>query len=379
MFVNEETKKDTTQDLKKKQNLIKIIVLAVMVLAVTFVAKNDYGMYKTPIGRVISCEEKVTSGKKDIEKAYVQTLKIKIKNTSNKGKVITVKNKYTQSRFQTTGYSKGQDVFLNTSGSGDISKASVQKVKLDYITIFLIALFIAFTIYVAKRQTILILLSVGLNIVVFTIGLNGYAAGKNLIHLTAILTLVFIFATVILLFGFSRKSIGTIFSSIGTVAIVALIYAIIVYFSPELNYEYVPYTIGFENIEVLYDTGLLFGILGAVMDVAITINAAVCELIRVSTTLTMKKLINSIQEIAYDIMGTMINVVFFTFICGEIPVYVLKMLNGYSFIEIMKNGEEFEIIRFLVGALGIVLAIPVSGVIAVLVNHKGFKAKKEDK
>lgn len=379
MFVNEETKKDTTQDLKKKQNLIKIIVLAVMVLAVTFVAKNDYGMYKTPIGRVISCEEKVTSGKKDIEKAYVQTLKIKIKNTSNKGKVITVKNKYTQSRFQTTGYSKGQDVFLNTSGSGDISKASVQKVKLDYITIFLIALFIAFTIYVAKRQTILILLSVGLNIVVFTIGLNGYAAGKNLIHLTAILTLVFIFATVILLFGFSRKSIGTIFSSIGTVAIVALIYAIIVYFSPGLNYEYVPYTIGFENIEVLYDTGLLFGILGAVMDVAITINAAVCELIRVSTTLTMKKLINSIQEIAYDIMGTMINVVFFTFICGEIPVYVLKMLNGYSFIEIMKNGEEFEIIRFLVGALGIVLAIPVSGVIAVLVNHKGFKAKKEDK
>ena len=106
------------------------------------------------------------------------------------------------------------------------------------------------------------------------------------------------------------------------------------------------------------------------MDVAVTVNSSVSEIIRTTEDITVKKLIPSIREIGDDINGTMINVVFFTFILGELPLIILKLSNGYAISTLLGYGTEFEIIRFLIGAIGIVLAIPVSAFFAIVFNRK---------
>ena len=70
-------------------------------------------------------------------------------------------------------------------------------------------------------------------------------------------------------------------------------------------------------------------------------------------------------------MGTMINVLFFTYISSAIPIVVVKILNGYTLYHLIHFHLVFEIIRFLMGAIGIVLAIPVAGACSVLLLHKG--------
>ena len=112
------------------------------------------------------------------------------------------------------------------------------------------------------------------------------------------------------------------------------------------------------------------GSLGAVMDVTISIAAGVAEIKGQTPDISTKDIIHSVREMGYDIMGTMINVLFFTYISGSIPIVIIKIMNGYTLYHLVHFQLAFEIIRFLIGAIGIVLAIPVSGLCSILLLHK---------
>ena len=59
-------------------------------------------------------------------------------------------------------------------------------------------------------------------------------------------------------------------------------------------------------------------------------------------------------------MGTMINVLLFVLASGMIPMFILKMNNDISFVTIVRYHIPYDICRFLIESIGIVLAIPVS-------------------
>ena len=112
------------------------------------------------------------------------------------------------------------------------------------------------------------------------------------------------------------------------------------------------------------------------MDVAITMNSAVSELVAATEQISIKAVISSMQIIGHDIMGTMVNVLFFSYLSGSFPIIALKVSNNYTFSTIVSVDYIFDIIRFLVGSIGIVLSIPVSGLIAILIFRKGLVYKK---
>ena len=141
----------------------------------------------------------------------------------------------------------------------------------------------------------------------------------------------------------------------------------------------------YSNLEYLGSTGnsadifwadiMLTG-LGAIMDVTVTISAAVGEIVRKIHRFS-EKLIHSGREIGYDIMGTMINVLLFVLASGMIPMFILKMNNDISFITIVRYHIPYDICRFLIESIGIVLAIPVSILItSVMMKLTIRKVKK---
>lgn len=115
----------------------------------------------------------------------------------------------------------------------------------------------------------------------------------------------------------------------------------------------------FDTLHAVTLTGL-----GAIMDVTVTISAAVGEIVRKNPSVSLRRLIHSGREIGYDIMGTMINVLLFVLASGMIPMFILKMNNDISFITIVRYHIPYDICRFLIESIGIVLAIPVSVFIA---------------
>lgn len=108
------------------------------------------------------------------------------------------------------------------------------------------------------------------------------------------------------------------------------------------------------------------------MDVAISMNASICELIETTPDISIKELLHSARQMGYDIMRTMTNVLFFTYVSGSLPMIILKVKNGYGLMTMLQFNVFFEATRFLLGSIAIVLAIPISTAIAIGI----FRGKK---
>ena len=154
-----------------------------------------------------------------------------------------------------------------------------------------------------------------------------------------------------------------------------VIYHLVIGMTKEPPYELMEYISGPHEVANIFMASVITGSLGAVMDVAITINSSVNELMITTPEITIKELTCSVREIGMDIMGTMINVLFFVYMSTTVTRVLLESRNGFGFTTILRFNVVFELIRFLLGAIGIVLAIPVSGVLAIAL----FRIKRRTK
>ena len=79
------------------------------------------------------------------------------------------------------------------------------------------------------------------------------------------------------------------------------------------------------------------------------------------------------KEIGKDIMSTMSNVLFFTYLCAGLPIFVLALRNGFTIFNYITTNFSLELSRFLVGSIGIVLTIPISAFISIKLMKRGAK------
>ncbi|MBQ3545816.1 MAG: YibE/F family protein [Lachnospiraceae bacterium] len=355
------------------KNIAKIFLAVLIIVGAVIFTKFDYFLYEEMIGTVIEIDNKEFQAENDKRESYcIQKLKIKIRNTQDKGEIVTAENKFLYSEVNTTEYKKGDDVFIEESeiGSTDVI---IIKSKIDTYVIFILLSFIAIIILIAGKKGVLSLISLLLNIGIFILALNNFVRSENIVFTTSLVTVLFISLTLILLNGLSKKSLGAIISSFITVIIIFIIYMITFQFGERPYFEMMDYIFGNENLEALFLTSVIFGSLGAIMDVTITINSTVSEIVSTAINPTVGALIKSVKEVSNDIMGTMINVLFFSYLSGSIPLFIIKAKNGYSFMNLVRYDVVFEILRFLTGSIGIVMAIPVSGLVAILIHKKRLK------
>ena len=178
--------------------------------------------------------------------------------------------------------------------------------------------------------------------------------------------LIFSSFTLFVIGGYSKKMMAAVASTVLTTFVLWLIFFLLSFVTKDIPYEMLDMGMMKVNkLPVFYLAGVFIGCLGAVMDVSITVNSSVNEILVTSPNITKKELLHSVSEISHDIMGTMINVLFFTYLCGNIPILILKMKTRFTISQIYTYDLQFELIRFLLGALGIVLAIPVSALVAM--------------
>ena len=364
---------------KRKPNGHRRIQLAILCLFVVLAAAltyNDFGLYHQTIGKITSVRESQSSGGKK-EPTISQTLTLQVMNGSHKGETVRLTNEYSRSKFETSRYYRGECLFITLHSKVGNTGVTVDGVKRDVLWAMLLAAFLALLFLTAGRRSALILASLAMNVAVFVIGLNALIREDHTLLLTSVIALAFIVGTMVIQSGFSKVSLSASAASLVTVAASALIYEIVLHFTKAPSFEFQSYAMGNESLKSFFLTSLVFGILGAVMDVAVTICSSVHEITETADNVSIGQIRESIRGISDDIMGTMINVLFFTFFCSGIPLTVLKIRNDYSFVTLMKYGTELDMIRFLVGAIGIVLAIPVSGAASVWIHRKKIRFGKE--
>lgn len=359
-----------------KGRFFTVLIFFIVFLVLFIWTNNNYNIYKSTIAKVISLEnvyDKTEKGTNDIEeKYYIQTMVVKVKNGQYKGQQITLKNSYSSSMLMNEKYKKGDDLFISINENSSELSGSIIGLKRDKFIVLLIGFFVIALVAVAGRFGIFTLCTLIANIVAFIYFIKLYVSGKDFMLINVLMIIFFSVVTLLILGGFSRKNIGAILSTLITTFLIFALYKISLAYTGDLHYELMDYIAGPNDLENIFLSGVLVGCLGAVMDVSITVNSAVNELVNAAKSITLKQLIKSIREIGHDIMGTMINVLMFSYIGGSLSIVILKIINGYNFQRLIQFDISFEIIRFLVGAIGIVSSVPISACVALLFFRKGM-------
>lgn len=349
------------------KKVIFIILLLVSIATLLFVYNDDF-LYSKSIMKVTSInvlKEDVSQNALGFEeKYYKKEIKGTITNGKNKGKEKKIIYEESYSSVVTDKYKVGDKLILSGSDVG---------LKRDFYVALLIVIFLNLIYIVGSFKGLLSVVSVVFNMCIFYIGLSLYFSGVNLLLLCVIEMIIFSVLSLLLASGFNKKTLSAIVSVIVSTTVMLLILLLIV---KTTNYKGVNFnelsflTIPVEDI-VLPE--LLIGSLGAIMDVAITISSSMSELIEKDNKISKKKLNKSAKEIGKDIMSTMSNVLFFTYLCAGLPIFVLALRNGFSMHNYITTNFSLELTRFLVGSIGIVMTIPISAFISIRIMKRGAK------
>ena len=303
-------------------NAIAILVMLIVMIGVMIFVCNDYSLYTSPIAKITGVEETysmtATGLKGEEENIYNQTITLQVLNGIYKGNTFSTTNSYAESEVRDIRYQKGDKVFLYISE--DEQTVNISGVKRDQYLVLMCLIAVFGLLLVAGRQGVATILSLAANIAIFVYMMKRYVGGEDIGTIGVIMVLAFSAITMFLLGGISKKSIGSLVAILLSEAAVYVLYQFVLKFVEMPPYEMMDYIVGMEDLSEIYTLGIVMGCLGAVMDVAITINAAVCELVAATESITLKELIASIKAISHDIMGTMINVMLFAYITGSFQI-----------------------------------------------------------
>lgn len=351
---------------KKTDLLFFIIILILSVSGYLFTKFND-DLYKTEIMKITKIEiknqETSTNSLGLTEIYYEKEITGVITNGINKKKEKSVIYEETYSKIVTEKYHKNDKVFIKND--------NIEGLKRDTYLSILIIIFVISISIVGKIRGCLAVFSVVVNTLIFYFGLDLYFKGMNLLFLCLVESLIFTCFSLLIAEGKNKKTLTSIISVIISMIILFIETLII---TKATNYSGISFNdMSFLTVPVedVFLAEIMIGGLGAIMDIAITISSSIAELIEKDKNITTKTLTKSGREIGKDVMGTMINVLFFTYLCSGLPIFTLAIRNGYTVRNYITTNFSIEITRFLVGSIGIVIAIPISLFIAIIVFKKG--------
>ena len=203
--------------------------------------------------------------------------------------------------------------------------------------------------------------------------------GIPAIAVTVAIVAVTAAGSLILLNGFSKKTLCSILGCVIGVMVAGGIAALVGSLTP-LN--------GFNMSEaenlILYGAdkglkvsgllvcGVLISALGAVMDVALGIASAVWELHVQNASLTWKELFQSGMHIGKDAMGTMANTLILAFAGSSLNMLILVQTYDIPFIQLINTDYIcIEVIQSVAGAMGILLTVPIVAFISARIMAPG--------
>lgn len=366
------------KDKPSKVSVRVMPLLTLFLIIATIFIWNNYDWYHTPIAKVTKVEEtllRTEYGVEDTKENYFeQAVTAKLMNGEEEGAEITLTHIRSSSGILDDSLKVGDDIFI--SYDQEIKEWQFNDLKRDHYVMLVLVVFIIAVAIIGRYRGMLSLLSVVVNILIFSLVINQYLNGKNILVPTIFAVLFFSVFSLLFYCGFKLLTLVAILATLSGLLVSMLIMVGVITLT---NYdgvwvESLEFLIIETDFKSIFFAGLIIGGLGGIMDIAITITSSLFELKEENPTMTSKELMESGRIIGKDIMGTMVNVMFFAFVGGSLPIILLSMKNGVNLGDYLTNFATLELVRFLAGSIGLVLTIPISLFIVIFVLEKRRKA-----
>jgi uncharacterized membrane protein len=270
--------------------------------------------------------------------------------------------------------------YLNLSNAQGASagQGSPAYIFVDFVRtlpiVLLALLYAAVVIAVARWRGLRALIGlVGAYFVLASFMLPGLVEGKPPLLLALVGSTVIMIGVLYFAHGFSARTSTALLGTIFGLAITALLAAWATgaaNLAGVGNHEATTLMNTSANISIsgVILCGLIISGLGVLNDVTITQSSAVWELYELAPHSSARKLFSSAMRIGRDHIASTVYTIAFAYAGAALPILIIVMLYDRPLADTLTSAElSEEVIRTLVGSIGLVLAIPVTTLIAVLV------------
>jgi len=359
----------------------KVILLAVFLgIFVPYVMDaqeihQDYqGTWRGKVIEVISEDMREIPGT-DATHLY-QTIKAKVIDGPIKGKIITIENDYLALREGQKFYFN-YNVDINGTERYGLTNIDRRGSLLLLVIIFVVAI-ILFGGWQGVRSLIALM---GSFFAIFYVLMPGLLHGWSPLVASSLVASVILFIAIFFTHGFNRESIIAYSGTMLAVLITGLFAALAVHITSltGVSNDEAVYlnlnTRGTLDFAGLLLGAIIIGILGVLDDISVTQAAIVSELYDSNPNITRKEVYKRAMRIGREHVGALVNTLVLAYTGASLPILLYLYSSSMNF-QTTINLEVFstEIVRAIVGSLGLILTVPIVTILAV-VYLKGYKSK----
>jgi uncharacterized membrane protein len=319
---------------------------------------------------ILSQTQKIVPGLPTTEN--YQTLEAQVLNGPDAGQTVTVANDYLNLQ-------QGQEFYLtHTVDPQDaINAYNVQEPYRLPDVFLLVALFVAAVVIFGGKQGIRGLLSLAASLaVIFWVLLpailHGYSPIVVSIGISSFIVVIGSYIT----HGFTRTTTAAVLGMIVTILFTGALAWWAVHATQLTGFtseeaSYLSYDLqGKIDFVGLLLGGIMIGLLGILYDAAIGQAIAVEELSSAAAHLSRKEIYMRALRIGREHIGALVNTLAIAYVGASLPLLLLLHFSNIPLAATI-NEELFssEIVRTMVGSIGLVLAVPLTTLVAVVMLY----------
>ncbi len=336
------------------------------------------GMYVRAV--VLSVEETAdgTSGNTDT------VFRALLKSGPDKGTTVTARQNADKSiSYETKTVAKNDTVILSSpEESGLDGWYFVEYVRSDYLIVLAVVFFAALLLFgrmKGLKSALSLLYTVA---AIFLVFIPAVLTGQSIYLWTAILGVFITAMTLLLVNGWTELTLSSVLGCLSGISLSAVLIVIseaILHMSGYVDESSIYLSFLVPDMKGILYAAIIIGAIGAIMDVAVNIAAALHELALKTEQPTFSSLLASGFTIGRDILGTMTNTLILAYVGSSMcSVLLVLYYNASSPLQLF-NRELIvsEVLQILIGSLALLLTIPASAAIsALLFSRPSFQLKK---
>jgi len=241
---------------------------------------------------------------------------------------------------------------------------------------WLALLFAAVVVAIGRLKGLRAVLVLGVTfLVILKFIIPQILAGSNPLIIGILGSIVIMLVAIYVTEGFNRNShlaVLSVFVSLFVTGLLAIWFvdlARLTGFESEDVMYLVSSAHGAINVKGLLLAGIIIGTLGVLDDVVISQIAVVEQLRKADPSLSRRQAYRKAMKVGVSHLSSMVNTLFLAYAGASLPLLLLFGVNDLAplgFTQVLSNEMlATEIVRSLVGSIGLVLAVPISTLLAV--------------
>lgn len=125
------------------------------------------------------------------------------------------------------------------------------------------------------------------------------------------------------------------------------------------------------NLKSLLLAGMIIGLLGILDDITVSQAAIVEKLIKTSEKMDIKDIFIHAMDIGKDHIASLVNTLVLVYAGASLPLFLLFFNSGLSYSQALSSEiVATEVVRTLIGSIGLVAAVPLTTLLACLFMKK---------